>query len=98
MLDKTEGGPAWAQGYNVRDLKSVCRMVKAHDEGMVHGAFGRYSERDLVGDLEAGQVVLGPLDAEGEPVWLISARALPRKQGIKDFTGGMRLRLEPGTG
>jgi len=92
-----EEQPAWAKGYSVDDLKRVTGVFRDHDMGMVHGGFGRYSETDLVADLEAGRIVWGP-DEGGRPLWAIVGRSLPRRQGIKDFTGAARLRLEPATG
>jgi len=88
--------PAWARGHEVSDLKAITRMVARHEEGMIHSAFGRYSEVDAVGDLEAGRLRLGPFDAAGEPAWLISTRSQKRPQRVRDFTGGQRLALPPG--
>lgn len=88
--------PAWARGHEVSDLKAITRMVARHDEGMIHSAFGRYSEVDAVGDLEHGRLRFGPFDAEGEPAWLISTRQQKRALSVRDFTGGQRLRLPPG--
>jgi len=98
MPRKQDDGPAWAKGYSVEDLKSFCSIFREHDEGMIHGGFGRYSETALAGDLEAGRIAWGPPAEDGRPLWAMVARSLSRRSGVKDFTGRARVRLEPGTG
>lgn len=87
--------PAWARGYGLAELKGITAMIGRHEAGLIHGAFGRYSERDAAADLEAGRLRLGPFDARGEPAWAISTRQQKRQQGVRDFTGAQRLVLPP---
>jgi hypothetical protein len=97
-LEKGHEGPAWAKGYSVEELKRMTSVFAEHDAGMIHGGFGRFSEVDLVGALEEGRIAWGPPAEDGRPLWALVARAMQRRQGVKDFTGSARLRLEPGMG
>lgn len=87
--------PAWARGHDLSELKPITAMIGRHEAGMIHGAFGRYSERDAAADLEAGSLRLGP-SLGGEPSWAIVAKTLQRPQAVRDFTGALRLRLPAG--
>lgn len=92
MSTDTTAPPAWAKGYDVDYLKRITALFKAHDAGMVHGAFGRFSELDLVAEFERGTMLLG----DGLE-WAAALRPLDRRLAVKDFTGGTRWTLELGT-
>jgi hypothetical protein len=96
QVERDESAPAWAQGYNVEDLKRITTLFERHDEGLAHGPFDRYSAHDAADDLGNGRLSLGPRDDEGVPVWACVVRELARKQNVDDFTG-RRITLAPGT-
>jgi hypothetical protein len=96
QVERDESAPDWAKGYKVEDLKRITTVFKRHDEGLMHGPFDRYRDRDAAADLRNGWLKLGPRDADGIPVWACVARELDRKQPVRDFTGG-RMTLSPGT-
>jgi len=95
-VERDESAPAWANGYNVEDLKRITTLFERHDEGLVHGTFDRYSAHDAATELHNGWLKLGPRDDEGLPVWACVVREIDRKQPVRDFTGG-RMVLSPGT-
>jgi hypothetical protein len=96
QVERDESAPAWADGYNVEDLKRITTLFERHDEGLVHGPFDRYSAHDAANDLRNGWLNLGPRNDEHVPVWACVVRELDRKQPVRDFTGG-RMTLSPGT-
>jgi Aspartyl/Asparaginyl beta-hydroxylase len=84
--------PTWAKGHDVKRLKEITAIFKQHDAGMIHGAFGRYSEVDLVADLERCAVAF-----DNSLEWACVARNIRQRQSVKDFTGDTRLVLDEGS-
>lgn len=82
--------PAWAKGYDVAKLKEITAIFKEHDKGMVHGAFGRYSEVEAAADLERGWLRYGE-------DWAVVARLLDRQLSVRDFTGDARITIPRNT-
>jgi Aspartyl/Asparaginyl beta-hydroxylase len=95
-VERDERAPGWAKGYKLEDLRRITSLFNRHDEGLLHGAFDRYRDRDAANDLHNGWLMLGPRDAAGGPVWACVVRELDRTQSVRDFTGG-RVTLSPGT-
>jgi hypothetical protein len=95
-VERDEGAPDWARGYKLEDVRRITTLFNHHDEGLLHGPFDRYRDRDAANDLHNGWLKLDRRDAEGVPVWACVVRELDRKQPVRDFTGA-RVTLSPGT-
>jgi hypothetical protein len=96
QVERDDSAPDWAKGYKLEDLKRITTLFNRHDEGLLHGPFDRYRDRDAANDLHNGWLRLGPRNNQGVPVWACVVRKLDRKQPVHDFTGG-RMTLSPGT-
>ncbi len=96
QVERDESAPHWARGYKLEHLRRITTLFNRHDEGLLHGPFDRYRDRDAANDLRHGWLKLGPRDEEGVPVWACVVRELDRKQPVRDFTG-LRMTLAPGT-
>jgi hypothetical protein len=95
-VERDESAPDWARGYKLEDVRRITTLFNRHDEGLLHGPFDRYRDRDAANDLHNGWLKLDRRDAEGVPVWACVVRELDRKQPVRDFTGA-RVTLSPGT-
>jgi hypothetical protein len=96
QVERDESAPDWARGYELEDLKRITTLFNGHDEGLLHGPFDRYRDRDAANDLRNGWLKLGPRNDERLPEWACVVRELDRKQPVRDFTG-VRVTLSPGT-
>ena len=89
-VSSDEGPPAWALGYPVPELKAQTAVFKAHDRGLVLGAFSGVKDRDLAEWRRAGElrVVEGGL-----------ARVVKRKArtAVPDFCGRPCVEAFPGS-
>lgn len=98
-----EQQPGWQRGYSLEHLRQYTDVFKGSDKGFVLGAFTGFKERDAAAALEHGQLraVWSPdrttgTFGDGYPVAAVVWRVVKQRQGIKDFTGQTRARMEPG--
>jgi hypothetical protein len=87
--------PAWQRGYQLDYLRSWTNVFRASDEGFVLGAFTGFKERDVAAALETGTLAARDHPEVG-PVAALVRREVRQQRGIKDFTGQVRARMEPG--
>jgi hypothetical protein len=67
-VQRDESGPEWAKGYRLEDLRRITTLFIRHDEGLLHGPFDRYRDRDAAHDLHTGRLRLRPRDAMPAPL------------------------------
>jgi hypothetical protein len=106
MTAESTGLPGWQRGFDIRELQAYTEPFKAADTGIILGGFTGWMERDTAEAMARARVGgeglryrlstgLGGA-AVGTPVACLSWRRVRTRQGIKDFTGHVRARMEPG--
>jgi hypothetical protein len=89
MTETTEALPAWQRGYPLEELRRHAQIFKAHDDGLILGAFGAYKENSVAEALERGRLLAG----EG---WAMDVEVLKRGRAIRDFSGATRAQAKEG--
>lgn len=80
----------WQRGVELLELRRLREPFAAHDEGLIHGAFGAVKETRIAEWLEKRQLV------EPGPGAAAACRRVQRDQGIKDFRGIVTATLPAG--
>lgn len=93
-MTETAALPAWQRGHDLERLRAVADVFRETDKGHVLGAFTGFKERDVAEALAGGQ--LRTFKVGDEIVAALVWRRVTQRQGIKDFTGHVRARMEPG--
>lgn len=100
MTAETTGLPSWQRGFDIRELRALTEPFKAADQGIILGGFTGWMERDTA---EAAHRAQGGDEGlryvasdDGTPVACLVWRRVRNRQGLKDFTGHVRARMEPG--
>jgi len=86
--------PAWARGQSIERLRALAGLIRAHDAGLVLGAFTGAKEADVASWLEAGE--LRAEDGPDGPIALIVRREARASGRVLDFSGASLGDVRPG--
>lgn len=77
--------PSWAKGFKVEELRAQAALFKAHDRGLVLGAFSGVRERDVASWRAKGQ--FHRLEKSGELFAAVVVAQARQDRAFEDFAG-----------